>query len=503
MEKTPHRASIILGTLLLAAGILTLVGQIISPAGRFLWPVIIVGIGLAFFVGMLITGRSFGALAIPGSIITGIGLLLLLQNFFGLWETWSYTWALVISLAGVGLVIYGYWSNLPELKRSGWRIARTGLTLFIIFGLIFEFIFAASGISARIGGLFWPLVLVFLGLGMIFSRSYRLIRNREEDRQSDLNLFWPVLFIGAGILWYLVQQGALATTDLSVLISLWPVLLVAAGVNLLLGQRLQWINLLLGVVVVAGMFYVIYNDDRLGLTAQMPWSILGVNISDNQPVTEWIAGSGVMAEETRTVEDFNRIALNSTGELIITQASRPALVIEAEDNLLPYLVTEVSGGQLVIKTKPAVGFSTTRPIRYHLTVVDLKSVNISGAGSLHADSFEGQDLHISLSGVGDVFLDNIQVDSFDINISGSGNVKVKGSTHDLDVKISGAGGFSGPEFASEEAKIEISGVGRAIVWATTRLETRISGLGGVNYYGSPQVIQKTAGIGNVQKLGDK
>lgn len=503
MENKPNRTSIILGTLLLAAGILTLLGQVIGPVSGFLWPVIIIGFGLAFFVGMFLGGRSFGALAIPGSIITGIGLLLLLQNFFGLWETWAYTWALVISMVGIGLVIYGSWSSLPDLRRSGWGVARAGLTLFIVFGLIFEFIFAVSGMSARTGGLFWPLVLVLLGLGMIFSRSYRLIRNQEEDRRADLNLFWPVIFIGAGILWYLVQRGALASADLYVLVSLWPVLLVAAGVNLLLGRRFQWMNLILGIAVVIGAFYVIYNNDRLGLYARAPWEVVGITINDNQPVTEWVAGSGTMASETRSIEDFDRISLSSAGELIITQGSQPGLTVEAEENLLPYIVTEVRGRHLVIKTKPGIGFTTKKPIRYHLTVTSLRAINVSGAGSISSDAFNGKDLTITLTGFGNVNLKNVQLDTFDINISGSGSVNIDGETRQLDVSISGAGGFNGPGFASEEARVKISGVGRAVVWAASRLETQISGMGGVSYYGSPRLIQNTAGIGSVRKLGDK
>lgn len=503
MASSTNRKSIIFGTLLLAAGILALVGQIFTPVGGFLWPVIITGLGLAFFVGMLIGGRSFGVLAIPGSIITGIGLILLVQSVFGLWNTWSYTWTLVISLVGIGLVIYGSWSQIPDLRRSGWHIARLGLTLFVIFGLLLEFVFAVGGLSGRTGHLFWPVLLILIGFAMIFSRSYRLIRNREEDRRADLNLFWPVIFIGAGLIWLMITQNMLAVSDLNVIINLWPVLLIAAGVNLLLSRRFQWVNLLLGIVVVAGTFYVIYNHEQLGLTPRTPWSVIGVNISDSQPVDQWVTGSDDIAEETRPIGAFNRISLRSTGELILRQGDQPALTIAAEENLLPYLITEVNNGQLVIRTLPGVGLSTNRPIRYYLTVTDLTAISLSGAGSIHSESLPVQDLDITLSGLGSLNLAGLQAESLDINISGSGSANVSGTAEQLTVNISGAGGFDGADLETSTAKVEISGAGRAIVWANDRLQTSITGLGSISYYGSPQVSQNTSGVGTVRKLGDK
>jgi hypothetical protein len=502
MEKNTNRPSVILGTLLLAAGLFTLLAQVLGQSAGWLWPLIVIGFGLAFFVAMLLGGRSFGGLAVPGSIITGIGLLLLFQSQFDLWETWGYSWALIISLVGIGLVISGAWSGRPDLQRSGWGVAQAGLILFLIFGLIFEFIFSATGLSTRTGGLFWPLVLVLVGLGMIISRSFRLIRG-GEDQRADLNLFWPVIFIGAGLLWFQVLQGVRAPADLSVLISLWPVLLVAGGVNLLLGRRLQWINLLLGVAVVAGAFYAIDNSERLGLARRAPWGILGVNFNTSQPVSEWITGSGVMAEEDREVGNFQRVALDGAGELVITQGSRPALTIEAEDNLLPYIITQTGGGLLEIKTKPGIGFSTTRPIRYLLTVVDLEAVSVSGASSIRAASLDGQELRITLNGFGSVNLENLQVETFVVDISGSGSVTASGATRRLEVSISGAGGFQGPDFVSTDAVVQINGLGRATVWATDNLRTEINGMGSVRYFGSPNVIRNVGGIGIVDKAGDK
>jgi hypothetical protein len=505
METKHNRSSLVIGAMLLAVGVLALAGQLIGPrGGGVLWPFIVIGFGLAFFVGMLFGGRSFGPLAIPGSIITGIGLILFVQNFFGLWETWSYAWALIICAVGVGLFIYGAWSDLPDLRRSGAKVMEVGLTLFIVFGIIFEVIFSISGVTIPINGLFWPAMLVLLGVGLLIVRSFRLIRSNNTDYpRHDVNLFWPVIFIGAGILWIMLRQGTVSTTQLNTLVSLWPVLIVAAGVNLLLGRRLQWVNLLFGALVVAGMFYVVFNGQQLGLAARSPWGMLGINVNSDGPVTQWVAGSGKSIDETREISDIEEIVLRGAGDLEIIQGSAPALVITAEDNLLQYIVTEQSGKRLTIGTKPGIGFTNSRPVHYRLTVKNLREVSVSGAASIDAANLTVSDLILDISGYGHANLSKIQAKSLELNISGSGNMDVSGSTERLDIAISGAGGFNGPDLKASDVSVEISGVGRAVVWATETLKPSVSGVGSVSYYGDPSLDENNSGLVNVHRIGSK
>ncbi len=504
MDGKNNRSSVIIGTLLLATGILALLGQIFGQGNSgLLWPIIIIGFGLAFLVGMLLGGRSFGALAVPGSIITGIGLILFIQNFFSIWETWSYTWTLILCFVGIGLYIYGLWSNLPDLRSSGLKIAQVGLILFLIFGILFEGVFAISGITQPVSGLLWPIVLIVLGLGMLVIRSYRLLRKREQEIHSDVNLFWPVIFIGAGLLWISVKLNYVTSDQVNSLISLWPVLIVAAGVNLLLGRRMQWINLLFGAAVVVGMFYMVFNSERLGISSRSPWGMLGFQINSEAPVTEWISGSGNIVEVTRQVKNVNEVRLYGSGELEIIQGSTPSLIIKAEDNLIPYILTEENNGRLTIKIKEGVGFSSTQPIHYQLTVKDIREIDASGSAEINSNNLETDTLEINLSGYGNVTLNNLKVEKLNLSISGSGNMEASGFVNEMDISISGAGGFTGPELRADEVKVNISGIGRAVVWAVNRLKPEISGVGSVSYYGDPVVVENTSGLANVNRIGSK
>lgn len=89
---TPQgRMSVLIGILLVGLGAMFLLGQLFNiNLISYLWPFFVIVPGLLFFVGMLLGGKQAGPLAIPGSIVTMTGLLLLYQSITGHWESWAY-----------------------------------------------------------------------------------------------------------------------------------------------------------------------------------------------------------------------------------------------------------------------------------------------------------------------------------------------------------------------------------------------------------------------------
>jgi hypothetical protein len=166
------------GTILIAFGLLSLASQVLRGFNwGSLWPFIIIGIGALFFVAMLSGGRQAAGFAIPGSIIGGIGLVLLFQNITRHWSSMSYFWTLIILFVGVGIYVMGIYGNDPGQKQSGARVMKVGLILFVIFGSFFELIFSSFGSLA------FPILLILLGIYLVVSRSGLL--GKRKDTPSD------------------------------------------------------------------------------------------------------------------------------------------------------------------------------------------------------------------------------------------------------------------------------------------------------------------------------
>lgn len=167
------------GTLLIAFGLLSLASEVFRGFNwGFLWPFIVIGVGALFFVAMFAGGKQAAGFAIPGTIVSGIGLVLLFQNITKHWESMSYFWTLIILFVGVGIYIMGVYSNDPGQKKSGAGVMKVGLILFIVFGSFFEMIFSS------ISNLIFPILLILLGAYLVLNRS-GLLGKHKEDTSSD------------------------------------------------------------------------------------------------------------------------------------------------------------------------------------------------------------------------------------------------------------------------------------------------------------------------------
>jgi hypothetical protein len=489
-----------LGALLIAVGILLFLGQVMGFRNwDEFWPFIIVAVGGAFFAGMLLGGKQTSGLAVPGSIIVMVGLILFVQNTFNIWETWSYAWALIIVAVGVGVVIQGMWAGQPELRARGWQTVRTGAILFLIFGALMEFIFSSTGVSNRGGGLLWPVLLMVVAALWLVGRVYRLLTGAQD---ASTDLFWPVLLTGIGALATLSGLGWLPAWRLLSLLNLWPVLLIAAGLQLLFGRRSAWVSGLIGLLIVAALFFLGFAGDQLGLTDRTSWLFGPGMIIGDWPGGETVSGSGEAMQQTRNVSNFNEVSMAIPGEVKIVQGSSEALTISADDNLLEYITSEVRGRELVIDVRRGYRLQPKAKISVTLTVKELEALNLSSAANVTIDGLKTDELALNTSGVGDTTVNDLQSGALEVRISGMGSVKANGEARDVRISVSGAGNFVSPDLQSETAEVRISGAGQATLRVSERLDVDISGAGSVSYYGNPSVEKNISGAGSVRSLGD-
>jgi peptidoglycan/LPS O-acetylase OafA/YrhL len=186
-ENRSNVGALVGGALLIGFGLLSLAGELFRNAGGWslLWPFTVILFGGLFFAAMFAAGRDLAALAIPGSIIAGIGLLLLYQNLTSHWESWSYAWALIVLFVGVGIYVMGWYSRNEAARGSGLRVMRTGLILFVIFGGIFEMLFSISHpVSWR--NYVFPVLLILTGLYLVVGRLGLLGGRKSEETDASL-----------------------------------------------------------------------------------------------------------------------------------------------------------------------------------------------------------------------------------------------------------------------------------------------------------------------------
>src|ERR1700682_4033092 len=110
MERAPssNQAATVGGIVLVGLGVLFLAQQAIGfDIGHYGWPIFVLLPGLALLAAFALGPRAAAGLAVPGCVVTTIGLMLAIQNTFNLWATWAYSWGLIVAARGLGLALQG------------------------------------------------------------------------------------------------------------------------------------------------------------------------------------------------------------------------------------------------------------------------------------------------------------------------------------------------------------------------------------------------------------
>ncbi len=246
----------------------------------------------------------------------------------------------------------------------------------------------------------------------------------------------------------------------------------------------------------------------LGLiVAALVMSTLACQIAyngDSSPITiggRTVRGSGTLVTEERSVGSFNSLELSSIGKLVIELGDQEALRVEAEENLLEYIETDVRGRTLEIGSRRGVSLNPTKSINFYLTVVSLDSISISGLGDVVAPDLEADTFSIEISGGGNLNIDSLEARRLRVSISGLGSLDIDaGQVVDQDIEISGAGDYNAGAMESRGAEVNISGLGSTTLRVSDHLDANISGSGSVRYYGDPDVEKNVSGLGRVERI---
>ncbi|HTX92181.1 MAG TPA: hypothetical protein VMC09_13290 [Anaerolineales bacterium] len=189
MSFKRNPGTLIAGSILIVFGLLALFGQLFRgfDLWSYLWPFFVIGFGGLFFLGMFLGGKNYAGLAIPGSIFSVIGLMLLFQRLTGMWESWAYGWTVILVAVGLGLFIMGTWTGNEHRRRAGLKVMQVGAILFVIFGGFFELIlnaFRPYGVQQYI----FPALLVLVGIYLVVVRSGLLPSSRSNSGDGPINL---------------------------------------------------------------------------------------------------------------------------------------------------------------------------------------------------------------------------------------------------------------------------------------------------------------------------
>ncbi len=208
-------------------------------------------------------------------------------------------------------------------------------------------------------------------------------------------------------------------------------------------------------------------------------------------------GSGNIMTEGRSVGAFTGVQAAGAANVSIVPAGAYRVEITTDDNLLPYITTEVTNGVLVIGTRPGTSILHSTRMDVFVSLPMLDSVQVSGSGGITLSAIAiGSQLIAAVSGSGSI-TGTVDGSSAESNSSGSGRIVITGRATNEKVAISGSGNVNERNLIAQYVSVLISGSGSAWVNATNSLTGTISGSGNIYCKGGASKSVFISGSGTV------
>jgi hypothetical protein len=210
-----------------------------------------------------------------------------------------------------------------------------------------------------------------------------------------------------------------------------------------------------------------------------------------------ISASDNTKKEVRTnAKDFTKVALDGSADVYLRQGDKDEVIVEADEDILGDLVTEVRGGMLKVRLKGS--HWNVKTLKVWVTIKSLEAVSSHGSGDIRGTgTFKGKGLDVSIAGSSDVILD-VDYDDLEVSIAGSGDAKLSGKANKSSYSIAGSGDVSAFDLKSTSVSVSIAGSGDAAVFASKSLDASVMGSGTVRYKGQPSNVDKSVmGSGEV------
>jgi hypothetical protein len=199
-----------------------------------------------------------------------------------------------------------------------------------------------------------------------------------------------------------------------------------------------------------------------------------------------IEGSGKIVKETRELSNFNAVKTATAIDVVLSQGENFSVIVEAEDNLIEHIKTEVEGNTLKVYTK--ANLKPKEAMKVHVTLIDVEELSASSAGDIIGKtSVRSEVLKLKTSSAGDITLD-IDVEILKCSLSSSGDMLLSGSADELYADLSSAGDLNAFKLKARVADVTTSSAGDAKIYVTGSLKARASSGGDILYMGEPKDV---------------
>lgn len=231
-------------------------------------------------------------------------------------------------------------------------------------------------------------------------------------------------------------------------------------------------------------------------------SVLFLTLTSCNFAVQWgeVTGNGnVVTEERPITESFNAVKGSAGLDIYLTQGSESKIVVEADENLLENITTEIHNGTLKIGTEKSIGRSKSKKV--HVTFVTLDEIAASSGSDVIGNSIiRNETLSLSSSSGADLEVD-VEADELYADVSSGADLKISGRANRLIAEASSGSDLKAKDLEVNRCKASASSGADIVVHVLEEMDGRASSGGDIKYYGNPTAVSVNDGTsGSVRKM---
>ncbi len=206
-------------------------------------------------------------------------------------------------------------------------------------------------------------------------------------------------------------------------------------------------------------------------------------------------GNGIVTKEIRKVnQEFTEITASEGLTVYVTQAEDFEITVEADENIIDLIGTDVNNGKLKVHAIKNIGRATKN---VYISLPNVAALRGSSGAQLTTRNRVKSD-KMEIDGSSGAIV-NIEIDAEELYIEASSgaNLDISGATDSAEVEVSSGGNIDADDLQAKDCRAEASSGGNVTINVSESLVAEASSGGNISYTGQPKVSTKKSFSGSV------
>ena len=213
----------------------------------------------------------------------------------------------------------------------------------------------------------------------------------------------------------------------------------------------------------------------------------------------YTTGSGNIITETRNTGSFDAISVGGSFEVEVKTGDVTSVVVEADDNIMKYIETRVSGNTLKINTEDLHNYSDVH-MKVYVTAPLITSIKASASADVEVLGILNGSGRLTFKASSSSSIKaEVNAPEIETEANSSATITLTGKTKAHKTEASSSADIKTFGLLSENTTANVSSSANIEVHASVNLNARASSSGSIEYKGAATVTKSESSSGSVEK----